>query len=135
MPVKTIKFLGREKIAAKDIHLTVHRNNEPHVAKVKVDFSTYQFPAGSRVFLDIKQMDTVRFSLGTVASHTNEATFDITHKHGVGLNAIHHEYMVGCKSMLIEMHRKTFCCLADYHRFHTGAYGATHCGFGHSVTS
>ncbi len=78
MPVKTIKFLGREKIAAKDIHLTVHRNNEPHVAKVKVDFSTYQLPGSSRVFLDIKQMDTVRFNLGTVATHTNEATFDIT---------------------------------------------------------
>ena len=78
MPVKTIKFLGREKIAAKDIHLAVYRNAEPHVVKVKVDFSPYQLPAGSRVFLDLKQMDTVRFNLGTIATHTNEAIFDIT---------------------------------------------------------
>ena len=78
MPVKTIKFLGREKIAAKDIHLAVHRSALPHVVKVKVDFTPYQLPATSRVFLDIKQMDTVRFNLGTVAAHTNEVTFDIT---------------------------------------------------------
>jgi hypothetical protein len=78
MPVKTIKFLGREKIAAKDIHLTVQRNAEPHVVKVKVDFSDYKLPTGSRVFLDVKQMDTLRFNLGTVATHTDEATFDIT---------------------------------------------------------
>jgi hypothetical protein len=78
MPVKTIKFLGREKIAAKDIHLAVQRNAEPHVVKVKVDFSDYKLPAGSRVFLDVKQMDTLRFNLGTVATHTDEATFDIT---------------------------------------------------------
>jgi len=78
MPVKTIKFLGRIKIAAKDIHLIVHRVTEPHVVKVKVDFSPYQLPAGSRIFLDVKQMDTVRFNLGTVATHTTEAIFDIT---------------------------------------------------------
>ena len=78
MPVKTIKFLGRVKIAAKDIHLTVHRNAEPHVVKVKVDFSHYTLPSGSRVFLDVKQMDTLRFNLGTIATHTSEATFDIT---------------------------------------------------------
>jgi len=78
MPVKTIKFLGREKIAAKDIHLTVNRTAEPHVVKVKVDFSDYKLPTGSRVFLDVKQMDTLRFNLGTVATHTDEATFDIT---------------------------------------------------------
>jgi hypothetical protein len=78
MPVKTIKFLGREKIAAKDIHLTVHRTTEPHVVKVKVDFSSHQLPPASRVFLDLKQMDTVRFNLGTVSSHTQEMSFDIT---------------------------------------------------------
>lgn len=78
MPVKTIKFLGRVKIAAKDIYLTVHRDVVPHVVKVKVDFSHYTLPSGSRVFLDAKQMDTVRFNLGTVATHTTEAIFDIT---------------------------------------------------------
>lgn len=78
MPVKTIKFLGREKIAAKDIHLTENRTAEPHVVKVKVDFSSYQLPPASRVFLDLKQMDTMRLNLGTVATHVYEATFDIT---------------------------------------------------------